>query len=63
MIVTGPGAGKLIGMFGLPIKLSATDQSTFDKAPAPGEHNADVLARLAGVTPVELERLKASGAI
>lgn len=63
MIVNVPVAGKLIGMFGLPIKLSATDQSTFEKAPMPGEHNAEVLASLIGVTQDELERLKASGAI
>ncbi len=63
MIVNVPVAGQLIGMFGLPIKLSGADQTSFEKAPMPGEHNADVLARLAGVTPDELARLKASGAI
>ncbi|MBO4227363.1 CoA transferase [Bradyrhizobium neotropicale] len=63
MIVNVPIAGKLIGMFGLPIKLSGTKQTSFEKAPLPGEHNADVLSRLADVTPAELERLKASGAV
>jgi CoA:oxalate CoA-transferase len=57
-----PIAGRLIGMFGLPIKLSGA-QPTFEKAPSPGEHNAQVLARLADVTPDELERLKTSGAV
>lgn len=63
MIVNVPVAGKLIGMFGQPIKLSHAPGMTFEKAPAPGEHNALVLSRLAGVTPAEFEQLKASGAI
>lgn len=63
MIVNVPVAGKLIGMFGQPIKLSGAEQISFEKAPLPGEHNADVLARLAEVSPEELARLKASGAI
>ncbi|KYH03441.1 CoA transferase [Bradyrhizobium sp. DOA1] len=63
MIVNVPVAGKLIGMFGQPIKLSGGEPTSFDKAPLPGEHNAEILARLADVTPDELVRLKASGAI
>ena len=63
MIVNVPVAGKLIGMFGQPIKLSAAEVTSFEKAPLPGEHNADVLARFADVTPDELARLKGSGAI
>ncbi|WP_236840847.1 CaiB/BaiF CoA transferase family protein [Bradyrhizobium sp. CCGE-LA001] len=63
MIVNVPVAGKLIGMFGQPIKLSGGEPTSFDKAPLPGEHNAEILARLANVTPDELVRLKASGAI
>jgi CoA:oxalate CoA-transferase len=63
MIVDVPIAGKLIGMFGLPIKLSGAGQASFDKAPLPGEDNAEILSRLADVTAAELMRLKASGAI
>ena len=63
MIVDVPIAGKLIGMFGLPIKLSGAGQMSFEKAPLPGEDNAEVLSRLADVTAAELARLKASGAI
>jgi CoA:oxalate CoA-transferase len=63
MIVKVPIAGKLIGMFGQPIKLSGAAQPSFEKAPAPGEHNAEVLSGLAGVSAAELERLKASGVI
>ncbi len=63
MIVNVPIAGKLIGMFGQPIKLSGQPEIAFEKAPAPGEHNELVLARLAGVTPEEYARLKTSGAI
>lgn len=63
MIVDVPIAGRLIGMFGQPIKLSGLTDTTFEKAPAPGEHNELVLSRLAGVTPEEFKRLQASGAI
>jgi CoA:oxalate CoA-transferase len=63
MIVEVPIAGELIGMFGLPIKLSGTAHPSFEKAPSPGEHNALVLSRLADVMAGELDRLKASGAI
>lgn len=63
MIVNVPIAGRLLGMFGTPIKLSGTTREIYGEAPLPGEHNAEVLARLAGVTPAELERLKAVGAI
>jgi CoA:oxalate CoA-transferase len=63
MIVNVPVAGKLIGMFGLPIKLSGSSEITRDKAPAPGEHNALVYSRLAGITAAELEIMLAKGAI
>lgn len=63
MIVNVPIAGRLIGMFGLPIKLSEAGEGVYEQAPQPGEHNAEVLGRLAGVSPADLERLKASGAI
>lgn len=63
MIVNVPVAGKLIGMFGQPIKLSGLTNAIYEKAPAPGEHNELVLSRLAGVTADELQRLKTSGAI
>lgn len=63
MIVDVPIAGRLIGMFGQPIKLSRATGMTFEKAPMPGEHNELVFSRLAGVTPAEFERLKTAGAV
>jgi CoA:oxalate CoA-transferase len=63
MIVNVPIAGKLIGMFGLPIKLSGQQEITNEKAPAPGEHNALVFAELAGIAADELDRLRSAGAI
>ncbi|MCO5132687.1 MAG: CoA transferase [Xanthobacteraceae bacterium] len=63
MIVEVPVAGRLVGMFGQPIKLSGATGSVFEKAPSPGEHNEQVLTRFAGVSAAELTRLKASGAI
>ena len=63
MIVDVPIAGKLIGMFGLPIKLSGQPEITNEKAPAPGEHNVLVLEKLAGLSANEIDRLKTAGAI
>jgi CoA:oxalate CoA-transferase len=63
MIVKVPVAGKLVRMFGLPIKLSGTPGNACAKAPDPGEHNAFVFSRLAGLTPEEVARLAAEGAI
>jgi CoA:oxalate CoA-transferase len=63
MIVKVPVAGKLVRMFGLPIKLSATPGNACTKAPDPGEHNAFVYSRLAGLTPEELAKLAGEGAI
>jgi CoA:oxalate CoA-transferase len=63
MIVDVPIAGKLIGMFGLPIKLSSQQAAPIEKAPAPGEHNALVFEKLAGIVGDELDRLKTAGAI
>ena len=45
MIVNVPVAGKLIGMFGLPIKLSGREEAPNESAPAPGEHTAALLRR------------------
>ncbi|MGE3306895.1 MAG: CaiB/BaiF CoA transferase family protein [Rhizobiaceae bacterium] len=63
MIVNVPVAGKLVRMFGLPVKLSNTPGNACEKAPKPGEHNAFVYSRLAGLTPAEVEKLTSSGAI
>ncbi|MEO3388035.1 CoA transferase [Mesorhizobium sp. CAU 1741] len=63
MIVNVPVAGKLVRMFGLPVKLSDTPGNPCEKAPDPGEHNAFVYSRLAGLTPQEIERLTETGAI
>ena len=63
MIVNVPIAGKLVGMFGLPIKLSGREEAPNEKAPAPGEHNALVFEKLAGIAADELDRLRNAGAI
>ena len=63
MILDVPIAGKLVGMFGLPIKLSGQAEAPADKAPAPGEHNALVFETLAGIDAADLQRLKTAGAI
>jgi CoA:oxalate CoA-transferase len=63
MIVNVPIAGKLVRMFGLPVKLSRTPGNTCEKAPQPGEHNSFVYSRLAGLTPDEVRKLSESGAI
>lgn len=63
MIVKVPVAGKLVRMFGLPIKLSGTPGNACAKAPDPGEHNEFVFSRLAGLTPDEVAKFAAEGAI
>jgi len=63
MIVNIPIAGRLVRMFGLPIKLSRTPGNPCAKAPNPGEHNGFVYSRLVGLTPDELSRLAREGAI
>ncbi|SFU22596.1 CoA transferase [Mesorhizobium sp. YR577] len=63
MIVKVPVGGKLVRMFGLPIKLSGTPGNACAKAPNPGEHNTFVYSRLVGLTPEELSKLAEDGAI
>lgn len=63
MIVNVPVANKLVRMFGLPVKLSRTPGNPTGKAPQPGEHNAFVYSRLAGMTPDEVTGLAERGAI
>ncbi|PWE52213.1 CoA transferase [Metarhizobium album] len=63
MIVDVPIAGRMIGMFGLPIKLSGREEEPNEKAPSPGEHNGLVFSKLLGIAEDELERLKAAGAV
>jgi CoA:oxalate CoA-transferase len=63
MIVNVPVAGKLVRMFGLPIKLSQATSHAHVKAPDPGEHNADVYARLAGLSAEDVAGLAERGVI
>ncbi|AZO07877.1 CoA transferase [Mesorhizobium sp. M3A.F.Ca.ET.080.04.2.1] len=63
MIVQVPVGRQLLGMFGLPIKLSEMAEAAPQKAPAPGEHNDLVLARLVGLSPQELDVMKSQGTI
>jgi CoA:oxalate CoA-transferase len=63
MIINVPVGASLVRMFGSPIKLSATEPAPRAKAPGPGEHNALVYAKLAGLTADDLARLSADGAI
>ena len=63
MIVKVPVAGKLVRMFGLPIKLSGTPGNACAKAPSPGEHNTFVYSRLVGLTPEEVGKLSDEGVI
>jgi len=63
MIVNIPVAGKLVRMFGLPVKLSRTPGNACAKAPDPGEHNNFVYSRLVGLTPEDIRKLAQDGAI
>jgi len=63
MIVKVPVAGKLVRMFGLPVKLSNTPGNPCEKAPHPGEHNAFVYSRLANLSAGEIDDLAKAGVI
>lgn len=63
MIVKVPVAGKLVRMFGLPVKLSNTPGNPCEKAPHPGEHNAFVYSRLANLSAGEIDDLTKAGVI
>ncbi|MGI6852294.1 CaiB/BaiF CoA transferase family protein [Mesorhizobium sp. 1B3] len=63
MIVNVPVAGKLVRMFGFPIKLSQATSHAHVKAPDPGEHNADIYMRLADLSAEEVASLAERGVI
>ncbi|MES2184572.1 MAG: CoA transferase [Pseudomonadota bacterium] len=48
---------------GFPIKFGSTPGGYDSPAPLPGAHNAEVLGRLAGLTSVQMEELRACGVI
>jgi glutaryl-CoA transferase len=56
-----PGYGR-VRTLGFPFRASATPAVIRRPAPLPGEHTAEVLAEL-GLTPAEIDRLAAAGAI
>jgi CoA:oxalate CoA-transferase len=63
MIVDIPVAGRPTPMLGLPIKLSGAGPSAHEPAPAMGEHNAEVLQGMLGLSDAELAALGESGVI
>jgi CoA:oxalate CoA-transferase len=63
MIVNVPVAGKLVRMFGMPIKLSEAQSRDHVKAPEPGEHNAEIYQRLAGLSAEDISGLSQRGVI
>ncbi|HVK79042.1 MAG TPA: CoA transferase, partial [Verrucomicrobiae bacterium] len=63
MIVNVPVGAQLVRMFGMPVKLSGFPEADPARAPSPGEHNALVYAEFAGLTPADVAKLQATGAI
>lgn len=57
-----PSAGRVI-LPGVPVKLSKTPGSVRTPAPRLGEHTAEILADLLGLSPAEIDALRAAGAI
>jgi formyl-CoA transferase len=57
------GAASAASAPGFPIKFSRTPAAYDTPAPIPGAHTDEVFARLAGLSPSELERLKTTGVI
>jgi crotonobetainyl-CoA:carnitine CoA-transferase CaiB-like acyl-CoA transferase len=50
-------------MLGFPFRPSETPAAIRRPAPLLGEHTAEVLAEVLGLSPTEVSRLKAAGAI
>lgn len=63
MIVDVAYAAGKVGMFGTPIKLSATPADPRGHAPALGQHNHQVYAELLGLDADALDELKKTGAV
>jgi CoA:oxalate CoA-transferase len=63
MIVSIPVAGRLVRMFGLPIKLSETAEVPRGTAPRPGQDNDSVYARMAGLDAAAIAKLRLDGVI
>lgn len=57
-----PRAGKM-RVVGVPVRLSATPGAVRTPAPALGEHTADVLRDLLGLSAAQIEALRAAGAL
>ncbi|MEJ8574196.1 CoA transferase [Microbaculum marinum] len=63
MIVSVPVGEQLVRMFGLPIKLGGMPQDGFASPPVLGQHNDEVLRRLADLSDEEIRSLKQDGVI
>ena len=57
--VEHPGCAEPVQIAGVPIKMSATPGGVRRRAPLLGEHTDEVLLDM-GITPQEIERLRAS---
>jgi CoA:oxalate CoA-transferase len=57
-----PSAGR-VTIPGVPVKLSETPGSVRTPAPCLGEHTAEILANMLGLSPAEINALRAAGAI
>jgi crotonobetainyl-CoA:carnitine CoA-transferase CaiB-like acyl-CoA transferase len=56
-------SGKKVRMPGNPMKLSASKQSGYTRAPGLGEHTSDILENLLGYSQEMMEQLRQAGAI
>jgi CoA:oxalate CoA-transferase len=63
MIVNVDYAEGRVGMFGTPIKLSATPANASGHAPRLGQHNSEVYAELLGIDAETLKNLKSRGVV
>lgn len=63
MIVDVPVGGRMVRMFGNPVKLSGLGRPDMAGAPEVGADNAEVYGALLGLGPDELARLRAAGVL
>ena len=64
MVVSSPTAdGGSMDLLGIPVKLSATPGKAGNAPPTPGQHNAEVLGEMLGLSKTQVEKLTNDGVL
>jgi CoA:oxalate CoA-transferase len=63
VVSAADSAGNEVGVIGNPIKLAGVASQQRPRVPELGEHTAEVLAEVLGLTPVEIDALREKGVV